>query len=63
MTDREKIQIIKQWINESILQGNKTILVMAIKSILDEPNETIIEKRGVVKLSQKSLEILREKRK
>ena len=63
MKDREKLQIIQQWVNEAIIQGNKTVLVMAIKSILDEPNETIIEKRGVVKLSQKSLEILREKRK
>lgn len=36
MTDNEKLQIIKQWIDEAISQGNKTVLVMAIKSILLE---------------------------
>lgn len=34
MTDREKLQTITQWIDEAIRQGNRTVLVMAIKSIL-----------------------------
>lgn len=33
--DREKVQAIRMWINEAIHQGNRTVLVMAIKSILD----------------------------
>ena len=60
MTDREKIKTIKQWINEAISQGNRTILVMAIKAILDEPEEIIVQ-RGMVKLSEKSLDILRNR--
>lgn len=39
MTDNEKLQTIKQWIDEAIRQGNKTVLVMAIKSILLENGE------------------------
>lgn len=34
MTDKEKLQTINQWIDEAIRQGNRTVLVMAIKSIL-----------------------------
>ena len=34
MTDKEKLQTINQWIDEAIRQGNNTVLVMAIKSIL-----------------------------
>ena len=39
MTDREKVQAIRMWINEAIHQGNSTVLVMAIKSILEEAKE------------------------
>ena len=41
MTDTEKLQTIKQWIDEAISQGNKTVLVMAIKSILGEDEKEI----------------------
>ena len=43
MTDKEKLQTIKQWIDEAISQGNKTVLVMAIKSILLEKGEDLRE--------------------
>ena len=39
MTDREKVQTIRMWINEAIYQGNRTVLVMAIKAILDLEND------------------------
>ena len=61
MTDREKVQTIRMWINEAIHQGNRTVLVMAIKSILDLENDIVVQK-GVVKLSKKSMEILKAKK-
>jgi hypothetical protein len=61
MTDEEKIQTIRMWINEAINQGNRTVLVMAIKSILDLENDIVVQK-GVVKLSKKSIEILKAKK-
>ena len=61
MTDREKVQTIRMWINEAIYQGNRTVLVMAIKSILDLENDIVIQK-GVVKLSKKSIEMLKAKK-
>lgn len=60
MTGGEKIQTIRMWINEAIQQGNRTVLVMAIKSILDLENDIVVQK-GVVKLSKKSIEILKVK--
>lgn len=60
MTNEEKVQTIRMWINEAIHQGNRTVLVMAIKSILDLENDIVVQK-GVVKLSEKSMEILRKK--
>lgn len=61
MTDEEKIQTIRTWINEAIHQGNRTVIVMAIKSILDLENDIVVQK-GDVKLSKKSVEILKAKR-
>lgn len=62
MTDNEKIQTIKQWIEEAIRQGNNTVFVWAIKSILEE--DCVIESRtGLIKLSEKSIKILEEKKK
>ena len=61
MTDREKVQTIRMWINEAIYQGNRTVFVMAIKSILDLENDIVIQK-GVVKLSKKSIEMLKAKK-
>ncbi len=63
MTDNEKLQTIKQWIDEAISQGNKTVLVMAIKSILLEKGE--YEKEigygAKIKLTEKCKERLRDK--
>lgn len=60
MTDRDKLQTIKQWIDEAIRQGNQSVLVFAIKSILDE--KTVIEsKTSPVRLSEKSIKILEKK--
>lgn len=63
MTDNEKLQTIKQWIDEAISQGNKTVLVMAIKSILIEKGE--VEKEigygAKLKLTEKSKERLKFK--
>ncbi|MBO7123258.1 MAG: hypothetical protein J6V90_08270 [Treponema sp.] len=63
MTDNEKLQTIKQWIDEAISQGNKTILVMAIKSILLEKGEDEIEigYGAKLKLTEKSKKILKDK--
>lgn len=61
MTDREKAQTIRMWVNEAIHQGNMTVLVMAIKSILDLENDIEVQK-GVVKLSEKSMDILKAKK-
>lgn len=44
MTDEEKIQTIRTWINEAIHQGNRTVIVMAIKSILDLENDIVVQK-------------------
>jgi hypothetical protein len=43
MTDKEKLQTIEQWIDEAIRQGNRTVLVMAIKSILMTYEDVEIE--------------------
>jgi hypothetical protein len=54
MTDRDKLQLIKQWIDEAIRQGNQSVLVFAIKSILDE--KTVVESEtSPVRLSEKSI--------
>lgn len=61
MTDRDKLQLIKQWIDEAIRQGNQSVLVFARKSILDE--KTVIEsKTSPVRLSEKSIKILEKKK-
>lgn len=60
MTDNEKLQTIKQWIDEAIRQGNNSVLVWAIKSILEE--DCVIEsKTSPIKISNKSMQILKEK--
>lgn len=59
MTDGEKLNIIKQWIDESIAQGNAPIIVHAINSILKH-KEPI---QSPIKLSKKSLDILKKKEK
>ena len=62
MTETEKLLAIKQWIEEAIKQGNNSVLVWAIKSILEE--DCIIEsKTSPIKLSKKSMQILKEKQK
>ena len=63
MTDNEKLQIIKQWIDEAIRQGNRTVLVMAIKSIILEKgeDEKEIGYGAKLKLTEKSKERLRSK--
>ena len=61
MTETEKLLAIKQWIEEAIKQGNNSVLVWAIKSILEE--DCIIEsKTSPIKLSEKSMQILKEKK-
>ena len=67
MTDSEKVQTIRMWINEAIRQGNRSVLVMAIKSILDLDDsildlDDIEVQRGCVKLSEKSMEILKSRK-
>ena len=61
MTDKEKLQTIKQWIDEAIRQGNRTVFVMAIKSILmtNEDVEKEIGYGAKLKLTEKSKERLR----
>ena len=67
MTDSEKVQTIRMWINEAIKQGDRSVLVMAIKSILDLDDsildlDDIEVQRGCVKLSAKSMEILKARK-
>lgn len=57
MTDKEKLQLIKHWVKESISQGNTPIIIYAIRDIINQPTTTDI----VVKLSEKSLQRLRDK--
>lgn len=59
MTDKEKLQTIKQWIDEAIRQGNRTVLVMAIKSILmtNEDMEKEIGYGSKLKLTEKAKKI------
>lgn len=57
MTDKEKLQLIKHWVKESISQGNAPIIIYAIRDIINQPTTTDI----VVKLSEKSLQRLRDK--
>lgn len=62
MTDKEKLQIIKMWIKEAIHQGNRSVLVMAINSIIgSEEIEKDIGYGSKLKLTEKSKEILRSK--
>lgn len=61
MTESMKLLAIKQWIEEAIRQGNNSVLVWAIKSILEE--DCVIEsKTSPIKLSEKSMQILKEKK-
>lgn len=61
MTESMKLLAIKQWIDEAIRQGNNSVLVWAIKSILEE--DCVIEsKTSPIKLSKKSMQILKEKK-
>ena len=61
MTESMKLLAIKQWIEEAIRQGNNSVLVWAIKSILEE--DCVIEsKTSPIKLSKKSMQILKEKK-
>ena len=61
MTESMKLLAIKQWIEEAIRQGNNSVLVWAIKSILEE--DCVIEsKTSPIKLSKKSMQILEEKK-
>ena len=60
MTESMKLLAIKQWIEEAIRQGNNSVLVWAIKSILEE--DCVVEsKTSPIKLSKKSMQILQEK--
>lgn len=60
MTESMKLLAIKQWIEEAIRQGNNSVLVWAIKSILEE--DCVFEsKTSPIKLSKKSMQILKEK--
>ena len=63
MTDKEKLQTINQWIDEAIRQGNRTVLVMAIKSILMnyEDVEKEIGYGSKLKLTEKARKIKEEK--
>lgn len=58
MTDKEKLQLIKNWVDESISQGNAPIIIHAIRDIINQPSVT----DTVIKLSEKSLQRLRSKR-
>lgn len=61
MTESMKLLVIKQWIDEAIRQGNNSVLVWAIKSILEE--DCVIEsKTSPIKLSEKSMQILKRKK-
>ena len=60
MTESMKLLAIKQWIDEAIRQGNNSVLVWAIKSILEE-DCVIKSKTSPIKLSKKSMQILKEK--
>ena len=61
MTESMKLLAIKQWIEEAIRQGNNSVLVWAIKSILEE--DCVIEsKTSPIKLSKKSMQIFEEKK-
>lgn len=57
MTDKDKLQVIKSWVDESISQGNAPIVIYAIRDIINQPGVT----DSVVKLSEKSLQRLRNK--
>lgn len=60
MTESMKLLAIRQWVEEAIRQGNNSVLVWAIKSILEE--DCVIEsKTSPIKLSKKSMQILKEK--
>lgn len=62
MTDELKLQTIKQWIDEAIRQGNNSVLVRAIKSILDEDCVCVTEsKTSPIKMSEKAIKRLKEK--
>ena len=59
MTDKEKLQLIKNWVDGSIAQGNAPVVIYAIRDIINQPSVT----DTVVKLSEKSLQRLRDKQK
>ena len=59
MTDKEKLQLIKNWVDGSITQGNAPVVIYAIRDIINQPSVT----DTVVKLSEKSLQRLRDKQK
>lgn len=59
MTDKEKLQLIKNWVEESILQGNAPVIIYAIRDIINQQTTT----DTIVKLSKKSLQRLRDKQK
>lgn len=61
MTESMKLLAIKQWIDEAIRQGNNSVLVWAIKSILEE--DCVIEsKTSPIKLSDKAMQTLKERK-
>lgn len=57
MTDKEKLFLIKNWVEQSISQGNAPIIIYAIRDIINQPATT----DTVLKLSEKSLQRLRDK--
>ena len=63
MTDKEKLQTINQWIDEAIRKGNRTVLVMAIKSILMAYGDVEIEigYGAKLKLTEKARKIKEKK--
>lgn len=58
MTDFQKLQTIKQWVEESISQGNAPILAYAIRDVINQKEDI----QSPIKLSEKSMKILEEKR-
>lgn len=54
MTDKEKLLLIKNWVEESISQGNAPIIIYAIRDIINQPTTT----DTLVKLSEKALQRL-----
>lgn len=58
MTDKEKLQSIKIWVDGSIAQGNAPVVIYAIRDILNQKEEI----QSPIKLSEKSLNRLKEKK-